>query len=271
MKQVLLSVTLLFFFAGFTGAQDGKSLFNRNCSVCHTIGGGKKVGPDLKGITKTKNLDWLVKFVKSSKDLIASGDPDANAIFNEFQKIPMPSHSLSTAEIEAILNFVAAGGDTGGKTAAADSVKLPEIFTPDVDIGRNLFTGAQRFENGGAACISCHSVRDDRVIFTGTFAKDLSVSYVSGVVETMLGSMPAMISTYRAHTLTVQEKSHLELYLKTVKENQIYNHPTLFGPMLFLGGALFFIFLLLIINIFWKNTKKTGVKDEIYERQLRTQ
>ena len=52
-------------------AQDeGKQLFEKNCQVCHKIGGGKLVGPELLGITQLREREWLVKFIRNSKELI---------------------------------------------------------------------------------------------------------------------------------------------------------------------------------------------------------
>lgn len=271
MKYTLLFLATFFFLAETGAAQDGKALFNRNCTTCHTIGGGRKVGPDLKGVTQKRSSDWIIKFVKSSKDFIASGDPDAVAIFNEFGKIPMPSHSLTSAEIMAIMNFIASGGEAGGTTATGKGNNLFPVFRPSADVGRNLFTGRQRLTHGGPTCISCHSIRDSKINFPGTFARDLSVSYADGVVEAKLDSIPAMISTYQHHQLTIEERTHLELYLKTVKDNQVYSHVARYDDMLFLFGVFKFIIIILIINFLWKHEKNEGVKGEIYKRQVKTQ
>jgi mono/diheme cytochrome c family protein len=271
MKRTLLFLGAFFFLAAITNAQDGKALFNRNCTSCHTIGGGRKVGPDLKGVTQKRKPDWIVKFVQSSKDVIASGDADAVALFNEFNKIPMPSHNLSSAEVLAIINFIASGGDAGGTAAKGKDNNLNPVFKPSADVGRSLFTGSKRLTNGGPSCISCHSIRDAEIYLPGTFAKDLSISYVEGVVEAMLNSMPAMISTYQLHPLTLEEKTHLEFYLKTVKENQVYSHVAQYDNTLILLGVLKFFIIILILNLFWKHEKNEGVKEEIYKRQVKTQ
>ena len=44
-------------------ASNGKSLFEQKCSACHTIGGGRLVGPDLKGVTETRSQEWLTNFI----------------------------------------------------------------------------------------------------------------------------------------------------------------------------------------------------------------
>lgn len=269
MKYKLLLPLVLVLPATLAFTQDGKDLYNKNCKACHTVGGGNKVGPDLKGIVQKRELDWLVRFIKSSKDMITSGDADAVAVYEQFGKKPMPSHNMSNAEVQSILNFIAAGGDAGS-TAENTNESPPDVFTPDANTGRDLFTGKIRLQNGGATCVSCHSIRDSKVDIQGTFAKDLSVSHIDGVVETMLTTMPAMISSYGTHTLTFQEKSHLELYLKTVKGNQIFYHSGVSLNMFLLYGFIVFITILAVIHLFWRHTKNYGVKDEIYNRQITT-
>jgi len=90
------------------------------CKACHTIGGGRLVGPDLKGVTDTISEDWLIKFIKNSQALVKSGDKQAVKIFEEYNKIPMPSHpNLTDAQIKDILLYI----KNGGKIAATAQVE----------------------------------------------------------------------------------------------------------------------------------------------------
>ena len=42
----------------------GKDLFTaKGCNGCHKIGGGKLVGPDLKGVTGRRDKQWIVKMI----------------------------------------------------------------------------------------------------------------------------------------------------------------------------------------------------------------
>jgi len=269
MKYISSLIVILLFIANAVNAQDGAALFNKHCKACHTIGGGTKVGPDLTGVTSKRSFDWLVKFVQSSEDLIAAGDDDAVAIFEEFDKKPMPSHSNSVAEIQLMFDYIASGG------ASADDDNTDKhseslVFEPDAEEGRKLFTGEQSLKNEGPSCISCHNIRHNDVSFGGLMAMDLSISYTEGVVEAMETSMPSMINSYEDSPLTVEERANLELFLMTTKEDQLYHSPGQFKGMFFLFGAVFFIVILVIINVFWKNNKKTGVKDEIFKRQIRS-
>lgn len=266
-KTIISAIAIVFFTQSLV-AQDGKALFNKQCKACHTIGNGKKIGPDLKGISDKRSFEWISKFILSSKDLIASGDDDAIAVFEEYGQKPMPSHKMSAAEINAMMNFINRGGDDG--SAVAQKEEVIESFTANAETGRVLFTGGQSFAKGGASCISCHSIKDYGVFAGGNFAKDLSVSHAEGIVESMVSSIPAMISSYKNHELTVAEKQHLEAFLKDVKENQLYSHPVQSGSFLFLGGTAIFILLFLLANIFWKQSKKGSVKDEIFQRQMKS-
>ena len=40
-------------------AAQGQAIFVQKCASCHTIGGGKLVGPDLKGVTATRPRDTV--------------------------------------------------------------------------------------------------------------------------------------------------------------------------------------------------------------------
>ena len=253
MKYFTLSAAFLFLLSGSLWAQDGKAIFTKNCKACHTIGSGKLVGPDLANVTKRRSVDWLSKFIMSSTDVIASGDKDAVKLFEEFRKMPMPSHTFSPVELNALINYLNSP-DSGG--AGSDkAAEAPQFFVPSADIGRDLFTGKVRLANGGASCISCHSVKEDNVYLGGTFAKDLSVSYAPGIVGTMSTSMPAMINAYKNHELALTEKGHLELFLKTVKENQLFTTSKKFQNLVLLGGILVFFVLVLLSNTVWRQRR----------------
>lgn len=50
-----------------TLAAAGKALFQGKCAGCHTIGGGKLVGPDLKGVTTTRDHEWFERFISAPR------------------------------------------------------------------------------------------------------------------------------------------------------------------------------------------------------------
>ena len=86
-------------------APDGQAIFKQKCQACHSIGGGKVVGPDLKGISGKRDRDWLIRFITIPDRLIAQGDPIARDIVKEFG-MPMPNLGVTTEEAQAIIVYI---------------------------------------------------------------------------------------------------------------------------------------------------------------------
>jgi len=84
----------------------GKELFNSLCAACHKRY-KKSTGPALFGVTERHSTDWIYKWVKNSAALIASGDSEAVAIFEEYNKVAMNAFpQLSNGDIDNILAYV---------------------------------------------------------------------------------------------------------------------------------------------------------------------
>ena len=85
---------------------DGEQIFKTNCISCHTIGGGRLIGPDLEGVSKKRNAEWLKQWINSSSDFIASGDADAISIFEEYNKVAMTSFYFEDEDMDALLTYL---------------------------------------------------------------------------------------------------------------------------------------------------------------------
>ena len=83
----------------------GQEIFEGECSACHELD-KVKVGPGLRNVAERRSVEWIQKWVKNSTALIASGDPDAIAVFEEYGKAAMPGFAYSDEEILAVVNFV---------------------------------------------------------------------------------------------------------------------------------------------------------------------
>src|SRR5690606_13166114 len=79
-------------------AQETADFFKQNCMSCHTIGGGRLTGPDLKNVSQRKDRDWLIKFMLDPKGVIDSGDPYAQQLLKESRGVVMPAIPLMTRE-----------------------------------------------------------------------------------------------------------------------------------------------------------------------------
>ena len=85
-------------------AAKGKLAFESKCLACHSIGQGKKLGPDLAGVSKRRSEAWLKRWLKEPEKMLQT-DADAKAMLKEFNNIPMPNQSLTDAEIKQYLEY----------------------------------------------------------------------------------------------------------------------------------------------------------------------
>lgn len=128
MTQRILGLILFFISAfliepGFSQNQQPPEF--ATCIACHTIGKGKLIGPDLKGVNDRHDEAWLISFIRSSQTMVKNGDPTAVKLFEENNKIPMPDNNLTDDQIRGILTYirnydeaaVAAQGEKPGQVA----------------------------------------------------------------------------------------------------------------------------------------------------------
>ncbi|CAL65148.1 c-type cytochrome [Christiangramia forsetii] len=113
--------------SGLGDAAAGKELFNSLCAACHKPY-SNSIGPALNGATDRHEMDWLYEWIKNSAALIASGDSEANAIYEEWGQTAMPAFpQLSNDDIDNILAYVeqpkpepqAAAGGVAGEAGAS--------------------------------------------------------------------------------------------------------------------------------------------------------
>jgi protein SCO1 len=86
----------------------GRYAFTRHCAPCHAVGTqGPKVGPDLAGITKLRDRQWLERFIESPQRMLEEGDPTTVALFQKYKPLQMPSLNLSPKDTHAIVDYLA--------------------------------------------------------------------------------------------------------------------------------------------------------------------
>ena len=90
------------------GGETGEALFIKGCSSCHSIGKGRRIGPDLKGVTARRDHDWLVKFLKSPSQMIKDKDPTALELAAEYKGARMPNLNLNEDDIGDVLTYIEA-------------------------------------------------------------------------------------------------------------------------------------------------------------------
>ena len=106
-------------------AKRGQSLFSsRGCVGCHSIGKGKRSGPDLINVTGHRDLGWLRRWLKNPTVMFET-DSLAKALLAQYNNTRMPNLRLKDDEVEALLHYIAqesrtAGGGAGGEGKCAE-------------------------------------------------------------------------------------------------------------------------------------------------------
>ncbi|MDA8595857.1 c-type cytochrome [Flavobacteriaceae bacterium] len=86
--------------------KEGESLFKANCAACHKLD-KKLIGPALRKVGERRDMDWLIAWIKDNNALRASGDADANAIYEEYGGSPMTAFpQLSDDQIKNIVKYL---------------------------------------------------------------------------------------------------------------------------------------------------------------------
>ena len=257
----------------------GEQLFQSTCSACHTIGGGRLVGPDLAGISDRRSQAWLEEFIVSSQSLIQSGDADAIAVFEEFSSIVMPDSPVSDEQITQILRYIEAQGSNLKAVAVESTIEVPKPAEPvsmdNVIKGQDLFQGTMRFQNAGPSCNACHHVKNDAVIGGGILAAELTTvfSRMGGTgVGAILGQapFPVMQAAYQDKELTDDEITYLVAFLQNADEQHLFQQPRDYGIGLFASGAAGAGFLYLLFAFIWRGRKKGSVNQDIFDRQIKS-
>ena len=172
--------------------------FVQMCAGCHTIGGGKRTGPDL-----VTSIAWpvpdLKKGVKNMEKNVGPMTDETLDAFVALIKSPEVKQRLAAAEQQIAAMFAA-------KMAPASA-----------ELGGQLFRGTAPFANGGLACIACHAVDGKGgnlgLPLNGVHQKLGTTALVSAIEK---AGFKIMEPAYRRHPVTAQEALHLAKYFETL-------------------------------------------------------
>ncbi len=253
---LLLIAVLLTGFVGLasasppaqTGGGEGEALFKQKCVVCHTIGAGKLVGPDLDGVITRRDKQWLTDWILAPDKMIAAKDPTAIQLLQEYNKVPMPNYGLTDAQVAALITYM--------ESAQGTVVTKPTQALPQGDpaIGRALFTGASRLQNGGPPCMGCHSIAGLGALGGGVLGPDLTPAfnkYGDAGLANFLNTVPTatMNAVWSQQPLTPDEQADLWAFLQ---QASVSERPTdtivQLTVLAVVGGAA----LTVIAQLYWR-------------------
>jgi cytochrome c551/c552 len=110
-KSLLLLLSLSLMAIGTWASppvEEGKTIFTKRCAACHSVN-KNLTGPALSGVDMRHSIDWIINFVHSSQKMVQSGDTAAVAVFQKFNKVPMPDHTdLTNDDIKSVVEYIKA-------------------------------------------------------------------------------------------------------------------------------------------------------------------
>jgi len=202
--------------------QDTPDYFRQNCISCHTIGGGRLTGPDLKDVSKRQEREWLTKYLMNPRAMIDSGDPYAKKIFEEARNVPMPTPpGITPDRAKKLLDLIEAESQLEESQFKGMKISTAPFTDADRAHGKEIFLGPRRLEAGGTACVSCHSMHDTPALGGGRLGPDLTNIY-----ERLEGRAPlsawlmapgteTMQPIFKNHPLTADEINALVAYFES--------------------------------------------------------
>lgn len=177
MKSAILLAAALTLPPAAAGAAPADD-FAQNCANCHTIGGGRLTGPDLKDVAKRRSPEWLRRYLPNPKAMLDAGDPAMAALFKDYRGVLMPTLPAMTPDrVDALLKMIDEESKLPKSRFAGSEIISRPLLPADVADGQALFIGTARLKNGGPACASCHSVGGMRGLGGGALGPDLTLAY----------------------------------------------------------------------------------------------
>jgi mono/diheme cytochrome c family protein len=121
--------------------EDGEKLFKSYCASCHSPGANQLVGPGLAGVYDKYEKEWLYKWIKNSSALIATGDAQAIAVYEQYNKVIMPAQPVTNIQIDAILDYLKVYAEKAPPVAAAVVGGTEDVIAEDSGLSGYAIAG----------------------------------------------------------------------------------------------------------------------------------
>jgi mono/diheme cytochrome c family protein len=256
---ILFSITSI----SFTQNQP-EEFFKSNCSSCHTIGGGKLTGPDLKNIHNRKSDEWIKKFINDPSAVINSGDNYALKILDESRGIIMPKVGGLTPFItESLLELIKTESAKEKSIFGGSIIEDRPLTVADITLGSKLFNGTKRLKNNGPACIACHSVNGEGLLGGGLLGPDLTRVYGQlggkNILSAWLASPASetMAPIYKKHPIDDSEVLPLVAFFKEKDKMGSMEGTGMHDFNFMIVGLVGLIIMLVSFDIFWGHRLKS--------------
>lgn len=253
-------------------AQEPATYFKQNCMSCHTVGGGRLAGPDLKDVTQRRDRTWLAQWMQNPKAVLDSGDTYAQALLQDSRGVVMPPAPGMNSQLAGQLVDMMEAESKLPRSQFAGVQISDRPFTPqDVALGMALYTGEKRLANGGPSCLSCHTMKGMTGLHGGRLGPDLTLVYERLQGRKGLGawltapSSPTMAPVFKSASLNGDEIFALTAMFEHETKSRGQDDQTALLNFFLLGLSGAVAGLVTLDRIFKK--RLTGVRRQIVHRE----
>lgn len=265
-------------------AQETAAYFKANCASCHTIGGGRLTGPDLKGVVERaalagKDREWLITYIQDPQRMISSGDSYAAQLLQEARGVVMPKIvGLTADDAKYLIDLIETESALEESQFKGSAVSNVPFTAKDVELGLALFTGQAKFKNGAAMCMTCHRIPDVGGLGGGNLGPDLTRVYEEGQYTTGgRATLTAWLGAPATSTMQslLQDKpldpaeihalvALLENEAATSQPKPVGASMVSFGILGLMGSAL----ILFVFDFLWKNRLRSVRQTMVDEAKI---
>ena len=257
-RSCLVALTLLGLSPMTVYPQQAATDFRQQCVSCHTIGGGRLTGPDLKDVGQRRDREWLLRFIRNPKAVIDSGDAYALQLYEDSRRVMMPVVAGMTEDrATALLDLIDAESELPESQFKGLEISDRPFTDRDVAAGRALFLGHRDSADGATACLSCHTVRSIGGLGGGRLGPDLTRAYERLGGRMNMGAWlfapatPTMAPLFRDNALDADEILALLAFFEDASKKGGEDDTVALLNFFFLAlGGL--IFLLAVFDAIWK-------------------
>ena len=97
MKQITILLALFIGTELLANVENGKAVFAANCAICHTVNGGRALGPDLNLVSYTRTKEELEDYTRDPYKFYKTFGYSANA---------MPTLPLEKQELKDVADYI---------------------------------------------------------------------------------------------------------------------------------------------------------------------
>ena len=111
----------------------GEQIFRTRCASCHSITGNElagALGPDLLGVTRKREPQWLVDWLKAPDQMLKKKDPIAMELYEQYNNLAMPNMRLNKEEALSLLDYMADETQRIAGDESQESIELRAKATP---------------------------------------------------------------------------------------------------------------------------------------------